>query len=141
MRHFAWSPNRRGFKFWFPICSAIGIGLGGMISWIAAVDPAGGSALEREYGMPATVLALVLVGMGVTTGILVGALNQRVASRVAATVVGAVAVLPTAVAIGYFKLSQAGKLSSFNLVVGSLFLSVVVGGLYGAILYSPTRRD
>jgi hypothetical protein len=135
LKIFAWRPDRTGFTYWFPRLSLGGIGLG-LLCWLAIREPGGETSITLEYGIPAVTFAALVVAMGITSGALLGLLNRWVASRSAAAIVGMVVVLPTSVAIGYFKLQAAGKLSVWNLALSSFFLAAVVGGLMGAIWYS-----
>jgi hypothetical protein len=135
---FAWRPERTGFTYWFSRLSFAGIGLG-VLCWISIRQPGAEAAIEQEYGMPGFVLTAIVVVMGMTSGAFLGLLNRWVATRSAAAIVGMVAVLPTSAVIGYVKLSAAGKFSAWNLTVGSVVLAGIVGGLWGAILYSAPK--
>lgn len=75
--------------------------------------------------------------MGVSTGLIVGLLNRWVASRLAAALVGILAVLPSTLLVAAFKLRESSRLSALNLLVLSLLVASVVGSIYGAFLYAP----
>lgn len=96
--------------------------------------------MEAEYGLPATALIAMVVATGITTGLIVGLLNRWVASRVAALLVGALAAWPTSACVAYLQLTSVGKLSASNLLIQSVLIAIVSGGLGGAILYAKTDR-
>jgi len=134
MRIFAKDLARRGLGYWLPRQGLIGAGMAALL--LLSIAKSGGDAIERDTGVPAMAFVVLVAGMGVSSGIIVGILNPWIASRLASSVVWALAFLPMIAAVSWFQLGALGKLTVFNCVVTSLVSAAIVGGLYGAIRFT-----